>query len=134
MSLTQFFQPPLYWQQFEDLSEGVFRFVFNDPSPTKFARPGQAQNGVDVYGKEFGNGRLIGIQCKRMDELDENNQPRPGGVISRRFLNDELEQVRRFSPKLDTWVLATTAKRNAHIQVYALELDAQSRRAGSFGI
>jgi len=134
MSLTQFFQPPLYWQQFEDLTEGVFRFAFNDPKPTKFARPGQAQHGVDVFGKEFGNGRLIGIQCKRMDELDENNQPQPGGLISREFLNHEIQKAQGFSPKLDTWILATTAKRDARIQVYALELDDQSRKAGSFGI
>ncbi len=132
--LTQAFQPPLYWQQFEDLTAGVFRFVFSDPRPTKLGRPGQTQNGVDVYGRQDGNGRLIAVQCKRMDELDENNHPIPGGAISKKLLNREIEQARTFSKSLDTWVLATTAKRDAKIQRYALDLAKESRNSGSFDI
>lgn len=133
-NIIQAFQPPLYWQQFEDLTAGVFSPVFRDPKPTKFGRPGQAQNGVDVYGHEDGAGRLIGIQCKRMDEFDPNNHPRPGGVITRKFFNAALKEARSFTPQLDTWILATTAKRDADIQRYALELNEQSRRVGRFGV
>ena len=133
-NIIQAFQPPLYWQQFEDLTAGVFERAFRDPRPTKFGRPGQGQNGVDVYGLENGDGRLIGIQCKRMDELDEHNNPRPGGVITKTFLDAAVEEARTFTPKLDTWVLATTAKRNANIQRYALKLNEQSRKAGRFGV
>jgi hypothetical protein len=133
-TITQAFQPPLYWQQFEDLTEGVFRIVFNDPRPTKIGRPGQSQHGVDVIGHENGNGPLVGIQCKRMNELDDNNRPYPGGAISRKLLDDEMKLARGFSPALDTWILATTAKRDANIQRYALGLHEQSRARGSFGI
>lgn len=134
-SITQYFQPPLYWQQFEDLTAGVFSSVYRDPKPTKFGRPGQAQNGVDVYGYENGNGRLIGIQCKRMDELDEHNQPRPGGAITQKILDREIDEMRKgFQPLPDTWILATTAKRDAAIQRYAANLDRDSRKSGSFGI
>lgn len=133
-TITQWFQPPLYWQQFEDLTEGVFRAVYGDPKPTKFGRSGQAQDGVDVFGREVGQGRLIGIQCKRMDERDENNVPRPGGEILRKHLDKEIKEASKFQQKLDTWVLATTAKRDASIQKYALKLDQKSRAAGSFGI
>lgn len=134
-SITQYFQPPLYWQQFEDLTAGVFSAVYRDPKPTKFGRPGQAQNGVDVYGHEYGNGQLIGIQCKRMDELDANNQPQPGGAITRKLLDREIAEARGGFPRpLDTWILATTAKRDAAIQSYALQLDRKSRASGSFGI
>ena len=100
-AITQHFQPPLYWQQFEDLTVGVFRFVFNDPAATKFGGLGQAQNGVDVYGHVNGNGVLFGVQCKRMEEVDENNNPRPGGPISRQLLEREIEKARNFSPLLD---------------------------------
>jgi len=129
-TITQAFQPPLYWQQFEDLTEGVFRVLYNDNRPTKFARVGQAQNGVDVYGRENGTGRLIGIQCKRMDELDEKNQKRPGGAITQKIINAELEKVRGFKPALDPWVLATTAKRDANIQRYVLDLDEEAQANG----
>lgn len=132
-TVTQAFQPPLYWQQFEDLTEGVFRFVFADPHASKFANPGQPQNGVDVVGHDT-HGRLIGVQCKRMKERDANNQPYPGGKISPRLVDDEINEARGFSPPLDTWVLATTAGRNARIQRYALDLHRKSRADGSFGI
>src|SRR5690349_24317872 len=99
--ITQHFQPPLYWQQFEDLTLGVFRFVFNDPRATKFGRLGQAQNGVDVYGRVNGKGELFGVQCKRMEELDKNNNPIPGGAISRKLLHVEIENARSFLPSLD---------------------------------
>ena len=133
-TITQYFQPPLYWQQFEDLTAGVFEAVYKDPRPTKFGRPGQSQNGVDVYGHESGNGQLIGVQCKRMDERDENNQPVPGGAITKRLLDAAIKEARGFSPRLDTFVLATTAKRDAAIQRYALNLDNRSRKSDSFGI
>lgn len=133
-TITQCFQPPLYWQQFEDLTEGVFRFVYGDPKPTKFGRPGQAQNGVDVFGRLGGKGQVIGIQCKRMDERDENNQPRPGGKILKNHLSKEISAASKFTPALGTWILATTAKRDAAIQRYALKLDEKSRLRGSFGI
>lgn len=134
MSITQCFQPPLYWQQFEDLTEGVFKVVYSDPRPTKVGRPGQAQNGVDVVGQENGKGRLIGIQCKRMDERDDNNHPVPGGTITEKLLNSEVAEARKFTPALDTWILATTAKRDANIQRYGRELNDRSRSSGSFGI
>ena len=133
-TITQYFQPPLYWQQFEDLTVGVFEAVYRDPRPTKFGRPGQPQNGVDVYGHESGNVQLIGVQCKRMDELDKNNHPVPGGAITKKLLDAASKEARGFSPRLDTWVLATTAKRDAAIQRYAFNLDKRSRESDSFGI
>lgn len=131
-SIAQFFQPPLYWQQFEDLTQAVFRVVYDDPSPTKFGRPGQAQDGVDVFGHHGNN--LIGIQCKRMDELDENNHPLPGGTITKKFIVDEIDKAKHFSPPLKIWILATTAKRDANVQRIALKLDQESRSKASFGI
>ena len=133
-TITQCFQPPLYWQQFEDLTAGVFEAVYRDPKPTKYGRPGQAQNGVDVYGRMNGSGELVGIQCKRMDELDKNSQPVPGGAITAKILNSEVAKARKFTPSLDMWILATTAKRDAKIQTNALKLDQASRACGSFGI
>src|SRR4051812_22022309 len=119
--LTQYFQPPLYWQQFEDLTEGVFRYTFDDPKPHKIGRSGQAQQGVDVCGRF--RKETIGIQCKRMEELDDKNEPVPGGVITDSFLQRAMVEAKNFTPKLDIWILATTAKRDAKIQGYCRELD-----------
>jgi len=120
-TVSQFFQPPLYWQQFEDLAVGMLREVYNVPDARAYGRPGQAQNGVDVYGKSrYG---MIGIQCKRLSDRDENGNPYPGGPISRAFLRHAAAESLAFKPKLSLWVLATTARRDTRVQGYVDELN-----------
>lgn len=128
--LTQFFQPPLYWQQFEDLTQSVAEFVYDVPKADKIGRPGQAQNGVDVYAS--GRRGAVGIQCKRLDDLDPNNAPFPGGPITRELLRAEAAKALSFAPTLDSWVLATTAKRDAEGQRQARLLDEEFRSRGRF--
>jgi hypothetical protein len=132
--MYQAFQPPLYWQQFEDLTEAVFPYIYGHSRPQKVGRPGQAQNGVDVYGKCLRTKRLIGIQCKRMDELDENNQHYPGGAITTKILRNEYGKALGFAPPLHEWILATTAKRDEPTQRAARFLDAESQSQGRFAV
>jgi hypothetical protein len=132
--ISQAFFPPRYWQEFEDLTVAVFPDVFGDPSPTKFGRPGQCQNGVDVYGMWRRTNGLVGIQCKRMEERDENNDPFPGGIVSKSILLEEYKKALEFRPALERWILATTAKRDAAVQRYALELNANSVEEGRFAV
>ncbi|AWM85542.1 hypothetical protein [Microvirga sp. 17 mud 1-3] len=131
--LTQFFQPPLYWQQFEDLTQSVVELVYNVPRAEKIGRPGQAQDGVDVYAEHTKFGELA-VQCKRLDDLDENNHPLPGGTISGNFLRTEAAKAQAFDPSLDIWILATTAKRDVKIQREARLLSQEYRRQGRFQI
>ena len=132
--MYQAFQPPLYWQQFEDLTESVFPYLYGGAHAQKVGRPGQAQNGVDVYGRCLRTKRRIGIQCKRMDELDENNHPFPGGLIKKTMLRDEYQKALSFTPRLDEWILATTAKRDEKAQRAARILDEESQAAGNFTV
>ncbi|MFH5927252.1 hypothetical protein [Roseomonas xinghualingensis] len=132
-TISQFFQPPLYWQQFEELAVGMLREVYDVMDAQAYGRPGQAQNGVDVYGKSrFG---IVGIQCKRLSDLDENGNPYPGGPISRKFRRDAAADSLAFKLKLKIWILATTARRDTRVQGYVDELneewenDKDSRRA-----
>jgi hypothetical protein len=133
MQVTQFFQPPLYWQQFEDLTESVVGVVFNAPQVEKIGRPGQAQDGVDVHAARSRAGS-VGVQCKRMDDLDSSNQPVPGGPITRDILQAEVDKAEGFMPELDLWILATTAKRDATIQKVARQIDAQRQQRGLFAV
>jgi len=134
MGTPKAFYPPLYWQQFEDLTEAAFQNVFGDPSPSKVGRPGQSQNGVDVYGKWSRNGDLIGIQCKRKDALDANGEPAPGGAITKEVLIKEYKKALKFQPTLKKWILATTARQDAPIQEAARKLDAKSKKKGHFAV
>lgn len=129
VQITQYFQPPLYWQQFEDLTQAVVQNVYGAPHADKIGRPGQSQQGVDVHAGRSRVG-MLGVQCKRMDDLDENNDPRPGGAITRDILLDEIAKAKTFTPGLDVWILATTAKRDARIQKVARELDAEHTNLG----
>ena len=118
----QFFQPPLHWQQFEDMTTGLLREVYDVPNAQQYGRPGQAQDGVDVYGRSKRFGR-IGIQCKRLADLDRNGNPYPGGPISRAFLRKEADESLAFKHDLDLWILATTARRDTRVQNWVEELN-----------
>lgn len=131
--VTQFFQPPLYWQQFEDLTEGVFRVVFGDPNPQKVGRPGQAQNGVDVIGDSPMLGR-VAVQCKRSDDRDKNNDPLPGGPVTIPILRRQIKEALTYPARLDWFYLATTAKRDAKLQTAAQEISDHNRSKRQFGV
>ena len=98
-TVSQFFQPPLYWQQFEDLANGLLGEVYNIPNAQQFGRPGQAQDGVDVHGRSSRYG-MIGVQCKRLADLDPDGIPYPGGPINRKFLRDAAAEAQSFKPSL----------------------------------
>lgn len=131
--ITQHFQPPLLWQQFEDLTEAVLPMVYGAVTAEKIGRAGQAQDGVDVHLKRSRAGS-VGVQCKRRDFTDENNDTLPGGAITQAMLKAEVDKARGFAPALDLWILATTAKRDARIQRFARKLDEANRKAGSFEV
>lgn len=130
--MRQFFFPPLYWQEFETLTASVATYAYQTRNVDMIGRAGQTQNGVDVH--VDANGTSIGIQCKRRVERDENNDPLPGGAITRSALVKALDDAQSFNPKLDQFVLATTAQREGEMQEVARELSAERRRAGLSGV
>lgn len=121
-NVGQFFQPPLYWQEFEELCVGLLTEVYGVPNAQQVGRPGQTQNGVDVFGTSVRHGR-IGIQCKRLSDRDENNNPYPGGPISRAFLRQAADEALGFTPELKLWILATTARRDIKVQRWVEEIN-----------
>ncbi|MES0111593.1 hypothetical protein [Mesorhizobium sp. M0013] len=129
MTIYQFYQPPLYWQQFEDLAVQLLAEVHDIPNAQALGRPGQAQNGVDVFGRSRKYG-LIAVQCKRLSDLDKNGNPYPGGVISRKFLFDAAEEIKDFPQKVSLWILATTAKRDTAVQLHVEDLNEKWRNEG----
>lgn len=121
-TVNQFFQPPLLWQQFEDLANGLLGEVYNIPDAQQFGRAGQAQDGVDVFGRSKRYG-MIGVQCKRLADVDANGDPYPGGPISRKFLRDAANDALVFKHTLSIWILATTARRDTAVQGWVNELN-----------
>ena len=129
MGIWQFFQPPLYWQQFEELCAALLTEAYGAPNAQQVGRPRQAQHGVDVFGTSSRYGR-IGIQCKRLADLDENGNPYPGGPISRVFLRDAADAALGFTSDLSLWILATTARRDTKVQAWVEEINDEWEQAG----
>ncbi len=129
MGIWQFFQPPLYWQQFEELCTALLAEVYSVPNAQQVGRPGQAQHGVDVVGTSSRYGR-IGIQCKRLADLDEHGNPYPGGAISRAFLRKEAKAALSFTSDISLWILATTARRDTKVQAWVEEINDEWELAG----
>lgn len=123
--------PTLIWQQFETLTKDVVAIHYNDPDAHAYGNPGSAQNGVDVYCNENSNGRLIGVQCKRLGKTDSNGQVLAGG-LKMKHIDEEIKKAESFKQPLDHYVLATTDSRRTELQDYAIEINVQRKSAGKF--
>jgi hypothetical protein len=82
--------------------------------PVSFnGRPGQKQDGVDIYGRDTKTKEWFGIQCK---VREEDNALRKKEIMS------EIEKAKNFNPSLSRFHLCTTLKRNAAIQAIEREI------------
>lgn len=126
-NLNVSFPPPTYWQQFEDLTLGLFTAVYGDKGAQKVGRPGQAQDGVDVFGYDLDR-KLIAIQCKRLEDGSPDDQKKAGGPVSEEFFEAALQDANSFTPTPEVWILATTAKADKKIQAYARKRSAELGR------
>lgn len=109
MSLSNRSLPkPETWQDFELHTWLLFRAELNDPATEQNGRQGQAQHGVDVYGRRNGK-NWVGVQCKQ--KMDKG--------VSEAELRDEVTKAKSFDPKISEFILVTTARRDAAIQKVA---------------
>lgn len=121
------FPPPSDWQAFERLIRDLFEREWETADAQANGRSGQKQAGVDVYGTDRRHSKWVGIQCKG----------RTGGYsgkVTEKELRDEVEKAKGFVPKLDKFILATTAPNDANIQKVARELNEKHRENHLFEV
>lgn len=112
MSLSNRSLPkPENWQDFEFQTWLLFRAELNDSATEQNGRQGQAQHGVDVFGRRKGK-NWVGIQCKQ--KMNEG--------VSEAELRAEVTKAKSFDPKISEFILVTTARRDAAIQKVAREI------------
>jgi tetratricopeptide (TPR) repeat protein len=117
---------PKNWQDFEGKACALFRCILEDPDTTTHGRGGQAQQGVDIYGRRGGQGdRWVGVQCKLKGDAEE---------ITRRELEAEIEKAKEFRPALSELIVITTAPDDARIQRVAREITRQHEEEGLFTV
>lgn len=119
--------PPKHWQTWENLLLSLFRAQWGDPTAQKNGRSGQAQGGVDIFGKPSGLGGWAGIQCKAKDNLIRQS-------LSVRELQDEVRKARGFRPKLQMFLIATTSPRDARLQQEARRITDRHLRQRLFSV
>jgi len=86
--------PPKDWQLFERNVRLLFEYSLGDPHTQNNGRHGQAQHGVDVFGRRGGShSSLVGVQCKGKDANF-------GEPVTEKELRAEVKKTERFEPEL----------------------------------
>lgn len=118
--MKQQLNPPANWNDFEDLCHKLWRSIWGDPNTQKHGRRGQAQHGVDIYGKPSYAIGYHGVQCKEKDRQ-----------LAKELKIEEIEtessKAQLFTPKLESFIIATTAARDTKIQEKCRMLSSENK-------
>ena len=120
--------PPENWQKFESLCLDTFRHQWDDIYAQKNGRSGQPQHGTDISGSPKRHPHeMHGVQCKGKDTLY-------GHKVTERELRAEVKKALDFRPKLDHWILATTAAKDPKLEELARLITVEHRQQGLFAV
>jgi hypothetical protein len=98
---------------FEELAKDMLRVDSNIGNINLHGRPGQKQDGIDVYGRKSDNLNWIGIQCK----VRATNR-----TFSKNELLTEVNQAKNFNPRITNYFLYTTLNRDNTTQGFEREI------------
>lgn len=118
---------PSNWEEFEDLCLDLWKRIWQDPYAEKNGRKGQAQNGVDVFGRPNRESDYEGVQCKGKDNYVH-------AMVTEEELDVEIKKAEGFKPKIKHFILATTAPQDAGIQEYARKLSEKRQKKNKFTV
>ncbi len=96
--------PPTNWQDFETIVRDAQAQRWGSTTLQKNGRPGQAQNGVDIYGPDD-IGRPVGLQCKCYKEQ-----------LQLQDIAAEVKNAEAFGGQLTALFIATTTDHDAKLQ------------------
>lgn len=116
------FPKPRDWTAFEDIVGDVFARKYQNLNLQRYGRNGQQQHGVDIAG--LTSRGLLGVQCKHHSQ----------GNIPVREINDEVEKSEDFTPRLDEFVIATSADRDEKSHGHVLGIAQQREEVGQYPV
>ncbi len=116
-------RPPPSWDKFEEICADLFSRIWDDPQVVRYGTRGQAQNGVDIYGKD--EGADSGVQCKGKRDW-------PPTKLTIAEIEGEVEKAKAFSPKLESFIIATTAENDTRATDRANAITAEHEKDGLF--
>lgn len=118
-------RPPPSWDKFEEICADLFSRIWDDPQVVRYGTSGQAQNGVDIYGKD--DGADSGVQCKGKRDW-------PPTKLTIAEIEGEVEKAKAFHPKLKSLIIATTAENDTRATDRANTITAEHERSGLFRV
>ncbi len=104
---------PRDWQVFEDFCRDLFAAEWGYSETQKHGRTGQAQHGVDVFGRR--DGQWQAVQCKRRSTFPERQ-------LTEREIRAEVTAAEDFGHSVETLVIATTVPPDTQLQAVARDL------------
>ena len=115
---------PKSWDEFEDITWEIYKRKWHDNHAQRYGRSGQAQNGIDIYGRPNSSGKYIGVQCKRYEDNKLNQQ----------IIKEEIVKAECFSPPLSEYIIATTASRDTKLQDLVRSLNEERESENKFPV
>jgi len=115
---------PKSWDEFEDITWEIYKRKWHDNHAQRYGRSGQAQNGIDIYGRQNSSGKYIGVQCKRYEDNKLNQQ----------IIKEEIVKAECFLSPLSEYIIATTALRDTKLQDFVRSLNEERRLENKFPV
>jgi len=88
----------------------LFREIWQDPYAQEYGRIGQNQNGIDIIGKRKGAAKHEAVQATIETPLTEAK------------IKKDYESSKNLGFELDTFIIATSSKRDVNLQKYAITI------------
>lgn len=107
----------------EELIRDIYACNSNFANVNLHGRPGQKQDGVDVYARHIENLTWAGMQCK----VRSTNKS-----FSKTELKKEVDDALNFNPTLSEYSLYTTLNRDVHTQSFVREIADELSRNDDF--
>jgi len=116
---------PKDWQTFESLCKDLWGEILNDRNIQLNGRSGQPQYGVDIFGVDKINNQNYGIQCKQKGYFKN---------LTSDEVDSEINKAQTFLPKLDVYIVATTAQKDQNIEAYVRKISEINIKNGKFSV
>lgn len=113
---------PKNWQDFERITLAAQKQSWGSPDLQMNGRPGQAQQGVDIWGPDS-IGRRVGVQCKRYKD-----------ALSLKLVEEEIANAENFQPTLSALYIATTNDYDSKLQQEVRLLSDKRVANGDFAV
>jgi hypothetical protein len=115
---------PKSWDEFEDIVWEIYTRRWQDPYAQRYGRSGQAQKGVDIYGKQSNSDKYVVVQCKRYEDKSFNSNT----IIS------EVAKLEEFTSPISEYLIATTTSRDTKIQDFVMKLNQERISENKFPV